>query len=33
MCPMCITATVLIAGSLASAGGLAAVVVKKKTRR
>jgi len=30
---MCITATLLIAGSVASAGGLAAVVVKKKRGR
>ena len=28
MCPMCMTTAVLIAGSVASAGGLAAVVVK-----
>ena len=32
MCPMCITAGLLIAGSVASAGGLTAIVMKKKTR-
>jgi hypothetical protein len=29
MCPLCATTAVLIAGSVASSGGLAAVVLKK----
>jgi hypothetical protein len=29
MCPMCVTTAVLIAGGLASTGGLAAVAIKK----
>jgi hypothetical protein len=29
MCPVCITTAMLIAGSVASTGGLAAVAVKK----
>jgi hypothetical protein len=29
MCPVCITTAVLIAGSVASTGGLAAVAMKK----
>ncbi len=32
MCPLCITATLLIVGSVASAGGLATVAMKKKTQ-
>ena len=28
MCPMCMTTAVLVAGSVASAGGLAAIAVK-----
>ena len=29
MCPMCIATAVLIAGSVTSTGGLAAIVIKK----
>ena len=29
MCPVCITTAVLIAGSVTSSGGLAAVVIKR----
>jgi hypothetical protein len=29
MCPICVTTAVLLAGSVASAGGLAAVAMKK----
>ena len=32
MCPMCMTTAVLVAGSFASAGGLAAVAVKLRSR-
>jgi hypothetical protein len=32
MCPMCLTSVVLIAGSVASTGGLAALAVKLRTR-
>jgi hypothetical protein len=31
MCPLCISTAVLIAGSVASTGGLAAVVIKKSS--
>jgi hypothetical protein len=29
MCPVCVTTAVLIAGSVTSTGGLAAIVIKK----
>ena len=33
MCPMCVTTAMLIAGGLASTGGLAAVTIKKLRSR
>jgi hypothetical protein len=33
MCPVCITTAVLIAGSVTSTGGLAAVAIKKLSGR
>jgi hypothetical protein len=33
MCPVCVTTAVLIAGGIASTGGLAVLAVKKLRRR